>query len=163
MKKDTRIGIAAAIFLGAVFLFSGIGKLVVPPAPGYQLADIGQLIFVLPYIEIGLGFLLILGVGIKILSLASLGLILCFATNNLWLVFTYGFITCGACLGWGIDTWAGASLFIDILMLFFVVLAYAYSAGGLRNIKPSYMESNGTRRWKKALRRSDLALRDLEL
>lgn len=135
-----KLGLICTIALGLVFLFSGLGKMVV--APSYDKIWLVEfippmqqpLIFLLPVLESVIGKVLIVSGIIRreatIILAFGLLLIINFAVNNLWLIIVKKQLyTCGQCLGWGINTWPGASLFLDILMLGMAVTAVAYFRG----------------------------------
>lgn len=125
----------AFMSLGAILIFSGIGKIVkTPPLENIFFAGfIGEYIpnilrQLLPYAEIIIGGLLAFRVKVKIVSWVALAAIMMFITNNVWLIsIGKGWESCGQCLGWGIDTWVGASLYIDLMMLGILLFgAYQY-------------------------------------
>lgn len=141
-----QLGLVCTVALGLIFLFSGIGKLVkppgielfwflsfVPPIPEWVPSPVTS---ILASVEIAAGLALLVTWIIKLdaqLSPAiylSLFLLLNFIINNLWLIIVKKQLyTCGQCLGWGINTWPGASLFLDILMLGMAVTAITYFRG----------------------------------
>jgi len=124
------LGSIALIVLGAIFLLSGIGKLIKPPEleniwvagfMGEQITTWFRL--VLPYIEIAIGACLIARFRLKWFSWIAVALILNFIVNNIWLIsIGKGFESCGQCLGWGIDTWPIGSIYIDMMMLGLLLL-----------------------------------------
>lgn len=117
------------IAVGAIFIFSGIGKLmIVPPLENILIAQVlsygmvGTLRTILPFIEISLGILLITRWQYKTSSIIAALLITYFIVNNAWLIsIGKGFESCGQCLGWGIDTWPIGSIFIDLIMIMLIM------------------------------------------
>lgn len=113
------------IALGSIFIFSGVGKLIIPPGLedifatslfGEQITKALRLF--LPYCEIIIGVLLVFRFKLQYTSWFALAFIFVLITNNVWLIAQgKGLETCGECLGWGIDLWPIGSLYIDLLML----------------------------------------------
>ena len=124
------LGSIALITLGVIFLFSGIGKLIKPPAlENIWVAGIlggqitGWLWLILPFLEIAIGVCLVTRFKIKWVSWAAMALIINFIVNNVWLIsIGKGFESCGQCLGWGIDTWPIGSMYMDLMMIGFLLL-----------------------------------------
>ncbi len=118
------------VALGVILIFSGIGKLIKPPnlesiwAAGLFGEQItGWLRLMLPYAEIAIGICLIAKFKLKWISWIAMALIINFIANNVWLIsIGKGFESCGQCLGWGIDTWPIGSLYVDLMMLGFLLL-----------------------------------------
>lgn len=126
MKLNSNLASRMAfVMLGIILIFSGVGKIIVPPEMERVWASlflgggiIQMLIRVLPYVEIVMGVLLIARFKIRWVSWFVMALILNFIVNNTWLIaIGEGFTTCGECLGWGIDVWPIGSLYIDLIML----------------------------------------------
>ena len=124
------IGLVALVALGVILIFSGIGKLIKPSNLEYIWAAslfgeqiTGWLRLILPYAEIAIGICLIAKFKLKWISWIAMALIINFTANNVWLIsIGKGFESCGQCLGWGIDTWPIGSLYIDLMMLGFLLL-----------------------------------------
>jgi len=118
------------IMLGCMFMFSGIGKIIIPPplenliyAEVIQENILSVLIMLLPFGEIALGILLITKVKIKLVSWVTLVFVMAFIVNNGWLIsIDKGFESCGQCLGWGIDIWPVGSLYVDLIMFGMILL-----------------------------------------
>jgi len=130
-KVDVQtVGKLLLFALGAIFLLSGIGKIIKPAGLeniwvsgilGEQIME--GLRLILPYIEIMIGVFLILRLKFKWVSWVAMAMILNFIVNNVWLIsIGKGFESCGQCLGWGIDTWPIGSLYMDMLMLGFLLM-----------------------------------------
>jgi uncharacterized membrane protein YphA (DoxX/SURF4 family) len=127
--------VVAAIILGFIFVTSGTGKL---PRQGEFLEIIfySQLIFPfmvnfvnhwLPWVELALGILLVLGIMNKFMASISAVLIVCFIINNAWMQSRgMGYVSCG-CFGVWDRILAGdlsvdGALYMDIGMLVLVLL-----------------------------------------
>jgi len=119
---DTKIsvqtlGSIVLVALGVIFIFSGIGKLIKSPDLEHIWASglFGEQI---------MGWLrLIIRFKLKWVSWVAMALIINFIANNVWLIsIGKGFESCGQCLGWGIDTWPVGSVYIDLMMLGFLLL-----------------------------------------
>jgi len=132
---DTKIsvqtlGSIVLVALGVIFIFSGIGKLIKSPDLEHIWASglfgeqiMGWLRLMLPYAEIVIGVCLIIRFKLKWVSWVAMALIINFIANNVWLIsIGKGFESCGQCLGWGIDTWPVGSVYIDLMMLGFLLL-----------------------------------------
>ena len=95
MRYKYWIGVGASIILGLIFLISGLGKLlseaesfktIFNPFPDVLAPVFANAVFSwLPYIEVIVGLLLIIGIAAKLMAVFSSVLIAGFITNNSWL------------------------------------------------------------------------------
>ena len=126
------LGLGASLILGVIFLISGVGKLLAQEElfetffPGFldflSLEQTRLLFYGLPYVELVIGALLIIGVGTKLAAAFSLLLIGAFTASNVWFItHGMGFEPCG-CLGifdrlFQSKLSTQQSLYLDIAML----------------------------------------------
>lgn len=151
MSYKHRIGMGASIFLGIIFLASGIGKLlstsegfkeVFNPFPGFIPSAFTESVAIwLPYVEVILGLLLVLCIVPRFASLLSALLIAGFITNNAWLLSRgLGYEPC-TCFG-VLDRLVGAeistngSLYLDIIMLAMVATVVLLYNSNFFNLRP---------------------------
>ncbi len=147
MKSDDnkyRIAGLAALPLGMVFVLAGIGKFLQggqssSPLPSFVPQPLAEGIFTtLPYIELIIGGLLIVGVAIKLISSISILFIIGFAVSNILLV-TQGGNECSGCFG----AWGGlaptASLILDGIMAVLVMVILFCYRGGFFRITPWFI------------------------
>ncbi len=127
--SKTTIVKACAVCLGLVFLAAGTGKVLEPNEFTRALEGLfftpemaSIIAHSLPWLEISLGILLVIGIVPKITSAVSIGLISGFIFSNLWLLMGSGAaITCGDCFGiW--ERFLGSlsplqALFVDVALL----------------------------------------------
>ena len=146
-------GIAASIVLGLIFAISGSGKLPVQDeflkilltTSFFHPVLVHIAAHYLPWAELILGLLLIIGVATKIMSSFCAVLILAFIANNSWLIFHgQGYEPCG-CLGildrlieGNLSTMQ--SLYLDIGMLALVVIILLSHPGSFLTIRPWFFE-----------------------
>ena len=139
-------GILATIMLGIILAVAGIGK-ILSGTSGYDAyllpsfipeALTGVAYVVIPYIEVVVGLLLIIGIGVKLATSISAGLITCFVTSNLYLM-SIGVGTCGDCFGVGGGLTVYAALVIDGLMALMVAVIFLSNRGSYFNIIPWYL------------------------
>lgn len=86
--------IGASIILGLIFVIAGLGKLLnqadfltVIRTDTFLTPTLAQVVaYTLPWIEIALGALLILGISAKLAAIFSSVLIAAFIANNCWLI-----------------------------------------------------------------------------
>lgn len=131
------VSIGASVILGLLFVAAGLGKLLSPaesfkaifnPFPAFLSPFFTEFIFSwLPYIEIVIGLLLILGILAKVTAAFSSVLIAGFIINNSWLLRQgLGYEPCD-CFGiWERITQVEFStlqaLYLDVVMLVLVML-----------------------------------------
>lgn len=131
------LGLGASLILGIIFFISGIGKLLAQEElfetffPGFlDFLSLGQtrlLFYGLPYVELVIGTLLIIGVGTKPVAAFSLLLISAFIASNVWFItHGMGFEPCG-CLGifdrlFQSKLSTQQSLYLDMAMLSLVLI-----------------------------------------
>ena len=131
------LGLGASIILGIIFFISGIGKLLAQEElfetlfPGFldflSLEQTRLLFYGLPYVELVIGTLLIIGVGTKPVAAFSLLLISAFIASNVWFItHGMGFEPCG-CLGifdrlFQSKLSTQQSLYLDMAMLSLVLI-----------------------------------------
>ncbi len=145
------IGVGASILLGLFFASAGLGKLLqqaetfsifLVPLPDF-LAPAFVRVFLawLPYVELIVGLLLIIGVAAKLVAVSSVVLIAGFIANNGWLLsHGLGNEPCG-CLGMAeriIQARLSAmnSLYLDVVMLVLVSIILLYYQSTFFNIYP---------------------------
>ena len=134
-----RAGVIAGIILGLIFLAAGLGKLLqeggafrlkilVSPFPEFFMPEIMRAAFVwLPWVEVVVGALLLIGVAARFMSVISSVLIAGFIANNSWmLVRGLGYEPC-YCFGiWEVMAKARlstvTSMYIDVIMLALVLV-----------------------------------------
>ena len=151
-----RAGIIAGIVLGLILVAAGLGKLLqeggafrlkilVSPFPEFFMAEIMKAAFVwLPWIELVVGLLLIIGVAARFMSVISSVLIAGFIANNSWmLVKGLGYEPC-YCFGiWEVMAKARlstvTSLYIDIIMLALVLVVLFCYRRRFFNIYPWFL------------------------
>ena len=156
MLSKHRLAIGASILLGSVFVAAGLGKLLQPAEvfkiffasyPAYLLGSLApaffKAIFVwLPRIELIVGFLLIMGITVKLMAAFSAVLIAAFIANNSWLLSQgLGYEPCSGCFGMleritqaRLST-VGA-LYLDIGMLVFVLIILFCYPGNFLTTRP---------------------------
>ena len=133
--------------MGLVFTVAGLGKLLRPGEtfqlfsfPDYLPAALSRVVFIwLPYLELIVGLLLIIGVATKLVTSFATVLIAGFIANNVWLLTQgLGDKPCG-CFGMA-ERIAQArlsvlgSLYIDIIMLALVLVIFFYSQSRFFNV-----------------------------
>ena len=127
-----RVGTWASLFLGAIFVVAGFGKLfttaeglerIFNPFPSFLTPAVTDTFFSwLPYMEIIIGLLLIIGVVPRLAGVVSILLIAGFITNNAWVLGQgLGYEPC-SCFGvfnriLGIKVSTTQALCLDIIML----------------------------------------------
>ena len=137
MRYKHWLGLGASITLGMIFLISGIGKLLLQGElfetffPGFldflTLDQTRLLFYGLPYVEIAIGALLILGVATKLVAAFTSLLIAAFIASNVWFItHGMGFEPCG-CLGifdrlFQSKLSTQQSLYLDIAMLALILI-----------------------------------------
>ena len=95
-RNKHRISVGTTIILGLIFIIAGVGKLLQQPEavriffiplPDFLSATLTKAVFNwLPYIELTVGLLLVIGVAPKLVATFSSALIAGFITNNSWLL-----------------------------------------------------------------------------
>lgn len=143
LKSKSPIGGLAAIPLGMVFVIAGLGKLLLGQTafalPAFIPQYLTNVLFTsLPYIEIIIGSLLILGVAIKFVSSLAGILIIGFVVSNLNMI-NLGVTGCPGCFGAGSLTPATAIL-LDCLMALMVTIIILFYNGKLFNKIPLLIE-----------------------
>lgn len=139
-------GILATILLGMLLVVAGVGKLM-SGTTGYDaylfpsfLPELvtGAAYIAIPYVEVAVGLLLILGIGVKFATSISAWLIACFVASNLYLL-SIGVGTCGDCFGVAGGLTVYAALVIDGLMALMVAVIFLSQKGTYFNITPWYL------------------------
>jgi len=149
------LGLEASLILGIIFLISGVGKLLAQEElfetffPGFlDFLSLGQtrlLFYGLPYVELVIGILLILGVGTKPVAAFSLLLISAFTASNVWFItHGMGFEPCG-CLGifdrlFQSKLSTQQSLYLDIAMLALVLITLLCYNRSFTNLYPWFIK-----------------------
>jgi len=154
MSFKHRAGTVGSILLGTIFVIAGLGKLFTPaegfktifnPFPGFIGAAFTDAVFGwLPYIEIIIGLLLIIGIMPRFMAVLSALLIAGFITNNAWLLSQgEGYEPC-SCFGVldriiGVELSTTGSLYLDIVMLALAgVVVFCYQSHFF-NIRPQFL------------------------
>jgi uncharacterized membrane protein YphA (DoxX/SURF4 family) len=137
--------------LGVIFVTSGLGKI---PYQGEFLGVLASIPFVpgmlsysvvisLPWVELILGLLLIVGVAARLVAGCCLALVVAFIANNIWMV-THGMgrESCG-CFG-GLEVFFGylapvQTLYVDAVMLVLAVVVLCYYRGGFLDPRPWFL------------------------
>jgi len=96
------------------------------------------LLFTLPYFEIVLGLLLVVGLLPKVGAAISAGLILCFTLSNIYLL-TQGIGYCNSCFGALGGMSVLAALTLDAIMAVLVATIFSCQQGKYINIIPWYL------------------------
>ena len=143
----------AGIILGIIFVAAGFGKLLTEvegftmifnPFPGFLASAFADAIFIwLPYLEIVIGLLLILGILPKPMAVLSAVLIAGFITDKAWLLSQgLGYEPC-TCFGildriLGVELSTSDSLYLDIIMLALVLIVVFWHRSNFFNIYPQF-------------------------
>ncbi len=160
MRCKHWLGLVAGIILGMIFLVSGIGKLLLQEGelfktyfPGFldflSLNQTRLLYYGLPYVEIAVGVLLIIGFATRLVATFALLLIAGFIASNVWFI-THGMAhkDCG-CLGI-IDSYFQSrlstqqSLYLDIVMLALLLTTLLCYQRKFTDIRPWFLKKNQT-------------------
>jgi uncharacterized membrane protein YphA (DoxX/SURF4 family) len=147
-------GTVGSILLGTIFVIAGLGKLFTPaegfktifnPFPGFMATAFSDAVFnYLPYVEIIIGLLLIIGVMPRFAAVLSALLIAGFITNNAWLLSQEaGYEPC-TCFGVldriiGVELSTTGSLYLDIIMLALVLIVVFCHQSSFFNIRPQFL------------------------
>lgn len=145
------------IFVGLIFVVSGIGKI-----PGQtEFADVLLGAFwtpptaylishCLPWAELVLGLVLLGGIYPRIVSALCIPITIGFIASNCW-ALSQGvtkFSTCGYCLGIFEGLFGALSplqaLLIDILLLCFFIIILLYHPGRFKDFRPSLVDKKNT-------------------
>lgn len=155
-------GVGASLILGSVLGAAGVGKLL------YQTGNLRLLSYsfpvffptafartiaiLLPYAEVTVGLLLIIGIMAKLMGIFSAVLIAGFIAHNFWLLsLGLGYQPCG-CLGIVGEIAQEKllvihALFIDVGMLGLALLILIYFQGNFFNINPWFSASGEELHW----------------
>ena len=144
----------AGIVLGIIFVAAGFGKLLTDvegftkifnPFPGFLASAFADAIFIwLPYLEIVIGLLLIIGVLPKLMAVISAVLIVGFITDKVWLLSQgLGYEPC-TCFGvldriLGVEISTTGSLYLDVIMLVLVIIILFWHKSSFFNIYPQFV------------------------
>jgi len=155
MRYKHWLGLGASIILGMIFLVSGTGKLFLQAElfetnfPGFldflSLDQTRLLFYGLPYAEIVIGALLIVGFATKIVAAFSGLLIAGFVASNVWFItHGMGFEPCG-CLGifnrlFQSQLSTQQSLFLDIAMLALILIIFLCYQRSFISIRPWFLK-----------------------
>jgi len=143
--KRRWLSIWATLYLGIMFVVAGTGKIFassnIEPLrlPEYLPLPLAQVIsLTLPYVEIIIGSLLILGIAVKAITSVSTLLIVGFIASNLVFIYfglaNYPCGCFGGALGGGLSI--RTSLMLDGVMAIMVAIVFLFYPGGFRSIKP---------------------------
>ena len=149
-----RIGIGASIALGIIFVVAGFGKIftgvegierIFNPFPSFLTPAVTDTAFeLLPYLEIIIGLLLIIGVVPRLAGVVSILLIAGFITNNAWVLGQgRGYEPC-SCFGVldrivGLRISTTHSLYLDIVMLALAFITIFGLQGRIVNVRPRFL------------------------
>jgi len=144
----------AGIILGIIFVAAGFGKLLTDvegfttifnPFPGFLASAFADAIFIwLPYLEIVIGLLLIIGVLPKLIAVIAAVLSAGFITDKVWLLSQgLGYEPC-TCFGvldriLGLELSTTGSLYLDVIMLALVVIVLFCHKSSFFNIYPQFI------------------------
>ena len=140
----------ATIFLGIIFLVAGMGKLLAQSDSFSPFLFLGFLpvalthaiYIVIPYTEISLGALLVLGIAIRFITSLSALMITGFIASNLYMIYLgVGTGPCGGCFGYFGSLTAISSLMLDGIMAALVVVILLCCRGGYFNLMPLFLQS----------------------
>ena len=147
-------GIAAMLFLGVLFVVSGVGKIFLqstsvdyPLILSFLPASVAQAIFAaLPYVETGIGLLLIIGVGVRFAASIAALLITAFMATNITLIALGRGAEFCSCFGINGRLTVSASLAMDIAMAIPVIIIFVCYRGNFFNTTPLILtEGHSTR------------------
>jgi uncharacterized membrane protein YphA (DoxX/SURF4 family) len=154
MSYKHRAGMVAGIILGIIFMAAGFGKLLTDvegftmifnPFPGFLASAFADAIFIwLPYLEIVIGLLLIIGVLPKLMAVIAAVLSAGFITDKVWLLSQgLGYEPC-TCFGildriLGVELSTTGSLYLDVIMLALVVIVLFCHKSSFFNIYPQFI------------------------
>jgi len=138
----------AMILLGMTFIVAAIGKLLAGSTafslfafPSFVPESLGKAIYIsLPYLELIIGGLLVLGFAIKFAVSLSTLLIIGFATSNI-LLMNLGMGECANCFGAVGSFTPIASLFLDGIMAMLVIVILFCYRGSFFNRTPWFLET----------------------
>lgn len=142
------LGGMAMILLGMTFIVAAMGKLLAGSTafslfafPSFVPESLGKAIYLsLPYIELVVGGLLVLGFAVKFAVSLSTLLIIGFAISNILLI-NLGVANCASCFGVAGSFTPTASLFLDgIMALLVMVILFCYR-GNFFNRTPWFLET----------------------
>ena len=148
-------GIGSGIILGLIFVISGLGKLlsqaesfktIFNPFPDFLAPVFAEAVFSwLPYIELIVGLLLIIGILAKLMAVFSLVLIAGFITNNSWLLSRgLGYEPCSGCFGImeriiQVELSTVGALYMDIGMLALALIILLCYPGKFFTLRPWFL------------------------
>ena len=150
-KRKYWISLLAMIFLGVTFIVAGMGKLLsglngVDPfvVPTFLPQSFMEFVYlVLPYVEITLGLLLILGLAVRYAAGISAVLIAGFVLFNLAEIsIGQGGGPCGGCFGALGGLTAYSALILDVVMAVMVLVIFAFYKKGVKCVEPSFSAVN---------------------
>ncbi|MFH1926452.1 MAG: DoxX family protein [Chloroflexota bacterium] len=157
MRYRHWLGLGASIILGMIFLISGIGKLLLQGElfetyfPGFldflTLDQTRLLFYGLPYVEIAIGALLIVGFATKLIAALTSLLTAGFIASNVWFItHGMGFEPCG-CLGifdrlFQSKLSTQQSFYIDIAMLALILITLLCYQRSFTSIRPWFLKKN---------------------
>ncbi len=137
-------GVIASIWLGMIFIVAGVGKLLYEGGSFSGFLSSGPLLAVfynlLPYAEIALGTLLILGIATRGVALIASLLVLTFAASNIFGIIT-GAEECATCFGVAGSLSPLSALIIDTIMAVLIVVILTCCRGRLFNKTPWFLSS----------------------
>lgn len=154
MRYRPWLGTGAGIVLGLIFIASGLGKLlgeaesfenIFAPFPGFLAPALAGAIFTwLPFIELIIGLLLIVGIAARLMAIFSAVLIAGFmASNGYRLSQGLGYEPCG-CLGImekiiQVELSTTGALYLDIGMLALALIILFCYPGSFFNTYPWFL------------------------
>jgi len=160
MRCKHWLGLGASIILGMIFFTAGLGKLLVETElfETYYLAfldfltldQVRLLFYGLPYVELAIGLLLIVGFATKLIAALTSLLIAGFITSNVWFItHGMGFEPCG-CLGifdrlFQNKLSTQQSLYIDIAMLALILITLLYYQRSFTSFLPWFLKKGEIR------------------
>lgn len=151
MKRQW-LGVWAVVFLGLIFVVAGAGKIFAQSGgtelllPEFLPPSLVQAVSVaLPWVEITVGVLLILGIAVKFTTSLSALMIAGFVTSNIILI-NLGMASepCG-CFGGitGGEFSTGSALMLDGVMVMMVLLVFKFHPSSFRSIRPWCLVTEG--------------------
>ena len=155
MRYRYWISIGAGIILGIVFVVAGLGKLlsdaesfesIFNPFPDFLAPFFSQAVYSwLPYLEVIIGLLLIVGVLPRLMAVFSVVLIAGFITNNGWLISRgLGYEPCD-CFGVveriiQVELSTVGALYLDVALLVLALVVLFWYRSRFLNIYPWFVK-----------------------
>lgn len=149
-----KVALVASILIGVTFLVSGTGKIAgVEETPAQVVDFITSIVpeffltpltisflyqifipYIVPWAEVILGLLLIIGFMPRLMAVLCLPLLLAFMGTNIWSIIQGGYVTCASCFGIWEKIFGSLtplqSLIYDLVLLAFALVVIVLHRGG---------------------------------